>query len=195
MKQNIGFILKKYFPKKIKLSVLDSKLGKIDCVPNRTNICLGALIRYNVVIKRTIAYVENIDMITIPLTSNRSNLLFYHHVLELCYYFIPAECPVTNVFSLLAFLCLVKESSFTVQQRKFFLCKLFFLFGIYPEDKQFQQQFFHRVMSESIDILVNATIDLRIEREVDKWLMRCLAVHPSVNYFKTVCFLSENRVS
>lgn len=196
MQQNIGIVLKKYFPQKVKLSVLDSKLGKIACVPNRVDICVGAFIDYHINCYRGFYFVNTVNILKIPsLFCKMPDLIFFHHVLEICYFFIFEGSPVSEIFELLSFLYFSADTIYNRCSKKIFLCKLFFLLGIYPEDKHFQLLFFNRVASESIDILINETIDLRIERRLDAWLSACLAMHPYVNSFKTIRFLCENRVT
>jgi hypothetical protein len=190
-----GIILKTYFPLKRKIVVLDQTAGKVSYVPTHEDVCVGTLIEYTVDVPRTgIAFLHNAHKIGLPLLLAQNDILFFHHVLELCYYFIPEGIPVEDVFLIVESLYVLEHSRFTTRFKKLLLMKLFVALGMYPEERAFQKPYFCRLASVSIDILVELDLDLKIERELDAWLRACITLHPHNEKFKTIRFLEESRL-
>ncbi len=194
LKKQSGIVLKNYAPQKCKLAVLDNALGKIMCVPNRQNICAGSLISYDITHQRTIYFARDIELLYMPLDLAKEDILFLHHVLEICYYFIPVgSMPVTRTTSeIFKFIQFLYSSEYLLKHlffKKIFLFKLLVSLGVYLPGNKFKNVYFHRLASLSIDMIVNEDIDLEVERDLDVWLSNCVSMHPCVDYFKTVHFL------
>jgi hypothetical protein len=192
--KNIGIVLRSYFPQKNKAVILDRHLGKITCVVKTQRLCVGAVATYQVTHQRNLCFINNFEMIDIPFLVAQADILFLHHVLEICHYFIPMSSCEIQIFDLILFLydhvSLVKASWF----KKFFLFKLFTILGLYPEKKEGEAPYFYQVLSLSIDKIAQKDIDLKIEKALENWLLKCIYLHPYVGSFKTVHFLTENRV-
>src|ERR1700743_3259946 len=101
---SVGIILKKNELSPHKLIILDKIQGKIECVSSTSFLSVGALITYNIKQKGLINFICDNTLIYIPLSLAQTDMLFFHHVLELIYYFtnIGNHCP--EVFDLLSFL-------------------------------------------------------------------------------------------
>ncbi|MCX5922704.1 MAG: hypothetical protein NTX86_05265 [Candidatus Dependentiae bacterium] len=193
MEKNKGIVLKTYLPQKCKIVVLDNEIGKIVVVPNRQDISYGACIMYSIREQHNCSFIYDIELIDSPLCLGKDDILFVHHILELCYYFIPAQSSVSPLFNLLI---LLYESRHVFEDsvvKKLFLFKFFTTLGFYPEGQRFQTPYFHILASTSIDNLIGLTIDLKVEQELDFWLLHCISLHPCINNFKTVSFLHNNR--
>jgi hypothetical protein len=193
MEKNIGIVLKNYQPQKCKLAILDRDHGKIMAVPNRTDISHGALITYFTREQEHISFIHSIDILDLPLALAQEDITFVHHVLELCYYFIPMGSHASQVF-----IALLRFYEYPIvlnnqAMKKIFLVQLFFLLGVYPEALRSKSASIHHVISTSIDTWAASPIDLRIEQELDEWLMQCIKTHPRAEYFKTVHFLLMNK--
>jgi len=194
VKKNIGIILKKYQPKKKTIAILDKNAGKIKCVPNKEDLPLGALIQYFIKNNRSPYFLENIEIIHIPFDVAIDDILFFHHVLETCYNFIPYHCPADQVFELLKYLYLCGNSIKCNNNKKLFLFKLFTILGLYPEGVKFQTPFFHALAITSIDTIISKNLHLNSENKLDAWLHYCMTMHPEFSKFKTINFLYKHRL-
>lgn len=194
MQKNIGIVLKNYQPQKCKLAILDRDAGKIMAVPNRADISHGALIMYYEREQPYLSFINSIDIIDMPLMLSQEDITFVHHVLELCYYFIPMGSMAPQVFSSLLRLYEYPLLLVTAQLKKIYILQLFAQLGVYPEHSAVRTAHLTQLVSTSIDILATQSLDLRIEQELDAWLVHCVRTHPYAKYFKTINFLPMNKV-
>lgn len=194
MEKNKGIVLKTYVPQKCKLAVLDQELGKIMAVPNRQTIGNGAFINYYVQPRQNMHFIYDIELIDLPMALAKEDLLFVHHILELCYYFMPLNSCSHSIFNQLIFLYTSPVVLSSMLLKKVFLFQLFTKLGLYPEGPQFQTPQFHFLATASIDTIPLQKIDLIIEQELDTWLLNCISLHPCAKNFKTIQFLHTNRV-
>lgn len=192
--KNKAIVLKTYLPQKYKLCVLDSDLGKVMTVPNRSDIGNGALILYFPREQQMLYFMHGIEIIDSPLMLAKEDILFIHHVLELCYFFVPIGERVPQLFVLLMALYTSQTLLHTIIAKKVFLFQFFACLGLYPEGARFQTPYFHQLAMASIDNIALSPIDLVIEQELDEWLRSCIALHPCTHNFKTVHFLQNNRI-
>ncbi len=194
MQQRTGIVLRKYFPKKRVIAVLDSSLGLADYVPDTENIVLGALLRYWVVQRKGTSFIHGIENIQVPLLLGKYDILFLHHVLEICYYFVPRGQESENLYMLMNGLYNADHSLMSAVHKKSFLVKLFSVLGIYPRPgARYNSSLLHRI-SGSIDLAAYRDLDLGSEKELDAWLRGCLLHHPGLEKFKTMHFLDEGKI-
>ena len=192
-KKGIGIVLKTFFPYKQKMSIFDKTRGKIICVPDRNDIQPGALISYQLTNQQYMPFARTINLIESPLLLAREDIIFVHHVLEVCYYFISSNDPAPEIFDLLVKLYHSETMLCDDRNKKIFLFILFWKLGIYPESKKFDSIYFRNLAIKFVDRFGFEHIDLENEQLVNAWLYECLLMHPCFNYFKTVHFLSKNR--
>lgn len=197
MEKNKAIILKTYLPQKYKVCLLDVRLGKILAVPNRDDIGYGSLLLY--VARQTsgnnnLYFMHTIDLIDMPLQIAIDDILFLHHVLEMCYFFVPLGEYVDGLFDLIILLYTSDNLLQNATLKKIFLFQLFARLGLYPEEQKFQHPYFHYLATTSIDIIAQCPINLMIEAELEVWLLQCIEVHPLASSFKTVNFLHDNRI-
>lgn len=193
VEKSIGIVLKSYQPQKSKLTILDRDSGKITAVPNRSDIRHGSLIAY---FKRTqdhLSFIYAIDIIDMPFALAEKDIIFVHHVLEVCYYFIPQASQAQQVFIALLRLYEIPTILSTPALKKIFILQLFFLLGVYPESEGFRSAMMHELVTTSIDFLASRPLHLSIEQELDVWLMASIRTHPCSAYFKTLNFLLMNK--
>lgn len=181
-------------PKKVKLSLLDERLGKIQGVPVEADLPVGSLIDYWVTPKGDVYFLSAIDLLFVPLTLGRHDILFLHHVLEICYYFIPIDGVVLDIFPLFEFLYTHTSLVDHIRGKKIFLFKLLATLGVYPDAEEFQTPYLHHLAVLPIDVLMHKAIDVEGEMILDQWLAASVAIHPYVNYFKTNKFLTQSRI-
>lgn len=194
VERNKAIVLKTYLPQKYKLSLLDWHLGKIMGVPNRVDIGHGALIEYHLREQNGFYFMHGINIIDLPFALAKEDILFVHHVLELCYFFVPLGGEVPRLFDLIMILYDASNALIHDNAKKLFLFKLFSCLGLYPEDPKFRTPYFHQLAGSSIDMITIQPLDLVIEQALDEWLLSCIALHPCTHNFKTVHFLHKNRM-
>lgn len=186
-----GIVLKTFFTSKDKIALLDMTHGKITAVPTTQQICLGALIRYTIDKRIATYHLSSIECIELPLAFSHSDLFFYHHVLELCYYFIPLDSGPSDLFYVVRQLCLLDTAYFSYRYKILFLVRLFLIFGIHSEIPHGQWPSLTRVFATDVDSIIIETIDLQTIDEMRQWLGSCLAHHPLLKQFKTLQFLNK----
>lgn len=192
--KNKAIVLKTYMPHKQKLCLLDDELGKVMAVPNRLDISYGAFIMYHAREKDGLYFMHAIEIIDLPFMLGKEDILFVHHVLELCYFFVPLRERIAGLCQLIVKLYNSEALIKNIQAKKIFLFQFFASLGLYPEQARFQAPYFLQLARASIDNIALYPIDLMIEQELDNWLMSCIALHPCIHNFKTVHFLQQNRI-
>jgi hypothetical protein len=190
---SVGIILRKNSSSPNKLVILDKIQGKIECVTNTPSLSPGALITYNIRQQRTTHFISDSELLYIPLSLAQADILFFHHVLELVYYFTHVGSCSKDIFDLLAFLYSASLSTMTTQSKKLFLLKLLTNMGSVPELNEARTELITQLNTIDIKQLIDMIIDTTHEKELDRWLWCCIWQHPYVNEFKTVHFLAENR--
>jgi hypothetical protein len=190
---SVGFILKKSHSSRHKIVVLDKVQGKIECVTTTPSLSIGTLITYNIRQQRATYFISDSTLLYTPLSLARTDILFFHHVLELIYYFTHIGNCAAEVFDLLAFLYSTEHVAMTKQCKKIFLLKLLTCMGSVPEFNDAHTAVITQLNAIKNGQLSNTIINAADEKIVDRWLWCCVWQHPYVNEFKTVHFLAENR--
>lgn len=190
---SVGIILRKSASSRHKVIILDKVQGKIECIITTPALSTGALITYNVRQQQATHFISDSTLLYIPLSLAHADILFFHHVLELVYYFTHVGSCSKEVFDLLAFLYSTEHTLMTTQSKKFFLLKLLTSMGSIPETNEARTKFITQLNTMNITQLTDMTIDKEYEKELDRWLWCCIWQHPYVKEFKTVHFLAENR--
>ncbi|MCK4265542.1 hypothetical protein KAW80_04260 [Candidatus Babeliales bacterium] len=207
--KEFGFVLKRFFPKKHKFSVLTKTRGKLEIVPSPINFSKrlwpGMLISFVLTPTNTKIYFANsLDILFAPLEEAGDNLIWIHSLLELCYYFSPPENPSEDAFQLLhrafTFVYFAKyfDDSFSVL-KKMFTMKLLKSFGFFPDETTFFYfSQFERMVLGSVDFpnkrevkSLKMSLDKVDEEEkkvMDSWIKKCLMRHPGSHLFKTLLF-------
>lgn len=194
MEKNKGIILKSYQPYTCKVVILDADFGKITAVPHRENMSNGLCVSYYLQEQPNIYFMRDIEIIDMPMALGKEDILFVHHILELCYYFIPMGGCAPGIFPLLVKMYDSPHIFQSTLLKKIFLFQCFTVLGLYPEGRRFQDPLFLYLSTASIDNLADQSVDLVNERELDTWLLHCISVHPCIEHFKTINFLHTHRV-
>ena len=190
---SVGIILKKDHSSQYKVVILDKVRGKIECVATTPSFSAGTLITYNIRQERATHFISDSTLLYSPLSLAQTDILFFHHVLELIYYFTQIGNCAKDVFDLLAYLYATEHGAITMQFKKFFLLKLLTSMGSTPEIDTSRTDTITQLNNIDIKQLNTMTIDAVDEKKLDRWLWCCVWQHPYVNEFKTVHFLAENR--
>lgn len=176
--------------------LFDKFLGKIN-IPmfqkfnTSNNLCNGALISYSLNIENEKAKIQGINIIDVPFLIAKKNILFFHHIIELCNFFVPIGLPSNELFEMLnfAFYSFDEELN-NLQKQKIFLTKFFLSIGNYPENEALKS-YIYEIMKIPIDTVINTQIDLKDEKELNLWILKCMNMNPYFKYFKTTNFLNK----
>lgn len=188
-----GIVLNHQFPLRHTLTLLDEQQGRIEATVMH-EVSAGMLVHYTVAPRFGRLYLEDIDIIAAPVELIHTDFLFLHHVLELCFYFLPPLSCSSGVFDLLLHLYNQPMPYHHIALKKLFLFKLLTVIGIYPELSDELEQLVVRLQALSIDRVTPESLDLRSEQLLDYWLQRCVADHQKILQFKTIKFLTLNRL-
>lgn len=189
--ENTGIILKTLFPKKRKMIVLDSKLGKIEAVPSHENFTIGSLLSYCPQMQGSLYFLREINILDIPLALAKSDILFLHHVIEICYFCIPFDKSSVEIFNMIHQLYQPEIQSYNHAFKIAFLFKLLISLGMHPEESRFHDSAYYILARESIDTILDKSIDLDTDCTLHEWVRSCILIHPLIHIFKTVHFLDK----
>ena len=137
-----AIVLKNYFPKKNKVTILHEQFGKINFFVNETKdasrLCNGSLIYCDVRKKESSYQCDFIDAYFVPFEQDRYDLYFIHDLLKICLNFAPWQISMSDIFNLILEIY-NKLESLSCEQKKVYLLKIFLYLGIFPEDKLLYQ--------------------------------------------------------
>jgi hypothetical protein len=191
--KHTAIILKKLYPHEQKIALLDQKKGRINAHGFNQSFIEGAIIHYSSETRYGALRIDEREYLYVPLQWGVRDILFLHHVLEICYHFIPLESCVDGIFDLLCMLFKHEESEWVPEAKKFFLCKLFLLLGMYTQTNFMKTKIAANLLYISIEDMIQLKIDHHEQILIDQWLMHCIAQHHLGFDFKTIGFLTESR--
>jgi hypothetical protein len=187
MEKPRGIVLRAYLPNVHKCVIFDQLIGKFDATAPKglQNLAPGFLVSYQRIAQYNQYKLEVIELIAVPVCISHETIYFLHHVLELCYFFLPHESSNESLFCLLEFLLhaadFIKYSWF----KKIFLLRFFISVGMYPEDEMLHTQRIRELIEGPI-ILQDHMLDSHTNQALTKWLRDCIAMHPQKHLFKTL---------
>ncbi len=190
-----GIVLRSFMPYKHKISVFESSLGRIEGMVSHPSVLEkalhGALVQFRVEEVQNFYRFQDFELIALPAAWVNDDILFLHHVLELTDFFVPlgefsqelgqlfcllyAECPLNNVELF----------------KRIFVCRFFLLLGIYPENAEMYEKDFFRLLSGSLDSMLEQAWDRTLLKNLNRWLEGCVQVHPYAHRLKTIAFLQK----
>lgn len=173
-----------------KVALIDHIAGRIDGILI-SPVCLGAMLCYRIDKKQgTLHYLQDISVVAVPFAIARSDIMFWHHILELCYFFTPLGSMTNQLFELVKFLYTIDTSmSWCEQSKKIYLFKLIALVGLYSKFPALSAVKLAHLHALPLDMIRNEWVDEQDEKILDEWLYRCMYEHPAIRKFKTVRFL------
>lgn len=188
---NTAIIIKKLYTHDTKVALIDQKKGRINGVLYHKSIIEGSLVRYTMKSAKNSMILQDVEYLYAPLEWGKFDLLFLHHVLEICYFFIPLYGSVDGIFHFLCFLFRMQDASWTDVVQKLFLCKLFLILGIYPQTEFLKTKNGMRLFYISLEDILLLKIDDQECAMMDQWLKQCIMQHHMVFDFKTVKFFTR----
>lgn len=194
MEKQTGIVLKTFFSKKKKMVVLDAQLGKIEGIPPCDKLFPGALISYFAKEREHLYFLQGIELLDVPMGLAKDDILFLHHILEICYYCAPFGNSAPEIFQLVLYLYHHDISPYTADFKLAFLFKLLVLLGMHPDETRFQNPEYYLLARESIDTIMNKAIQLDTKHALHEWVRSCIGTHPLIHAFKTIHFLDSDRL-
>jgi hypothetical protein len=194
VKKHTGIIIKTYFTKTRKCALLDYEMGMVEAIPSSDKLSPGSMIEYALVKgSQEKFFLQEIDLINIPLHLARQDILFFHHILELSYFFMLEGSHVPGMYDLLCRL-FHETKTYSLDFKLLFLFKFFVLLGRFPYESKYQTVFFQDLAHKPIDTIINYSIDWNSKRELREWIVSCVMDHPYVQGLKTIHFLERDRL-
>jgi hypothetical protein len=189
-----GIIIKKHFPKRLKISILDESYGHIGVVPASwqwaSYASAGTVIGYDLYSEHDTYFIKNIELVTVPVYKNESAMLYLHHVLEICYFCLPVHGGQHDCFQLVLYIINILEHiAHTPAAQKILLAKLLFLIGQYPHDVE--RLAISTVLHKNCDQLLELSLDRDGQKELELFIYQCVQSHPYGRLLRTVHFLSQ----
>ncbi len=173
--------------------VLDQQLGKIEAVPPSDQFAVGSLLSYYARPRTSIYFLHEIALMDMPLALAKDDILFLHHVLEICYFCAPFGSNVPEIFDAVMQLYQEHATPYAYEFKIAFLFKLLILLGMHPDEPRFQDPFYYHLARESIDTIIDKSIHLDTKQALHEWVRSCVSIHPLIHAFKTMHFLDTNR--
>ncbi len=212
--EEFGFIIKRFLPQKQKISLISQNSGKIEIVTKPPTKILqlwpGMIISFMQISNiSSIKIIDKINIISFFENSENFNMNWFHHIFELCYYFIPLDNPCEEVFVFLNNCLAINYLEPLLQQhtyliKKIYETKLLELFGFYPDQPNCcYLKLYDDLTSSSIDIKDQAQVEsLKIKlnkinnqdiKKLETWINNCLKSHPCFRLFKTISFYRDKN--
>ena len=190
-----GIVLKSWHTKKCKIALLDTLYGRIDTSTYTSIDSAGLLLSYILEPVRGKLVITDVMIENSPLYLAQKDILFLHHVLELCSAFIPVGSCTQGIFSLLLKLYEPRDYLQARQYKKFFIFKLLALLGIASCHYHMRVFTLHQLHLVSIDTFMEESLHLESEKDLDNWLQHTIAEYTNLDQLKTVHFLYKSRVA
>lgn len=175
--------------------IFDEEIGKIEAIASSEEVSAGALIHYYRYQKGSLMILQECDVVNVPFEIAQKDILFLHHVLEICYFSLPFGSRNEEIFQLL--LALFYEPPLACDTMLFkivFVFKLLVMLGMHPDEPTFQKPYYFILARESIDTIMEKSIHLNIKNVLHEWIQCCLHAHPLIHSFKTIHFLDSDRL-
>lgn len=197
MQQHTGIVLKRYTPKKQKISVLDAHLGRIEAVIRDERLLQsvwpGMELAYMPLEGSGIYFLDYTSMVAAPFASAQHDLGFLHHVLELSYYFLELNDVTPEIFALVEFVC--NQSQELVYEKKILIVAKF-LWQLRQDIEMLQEyQSIHRLLALPLEGMLNERVDVQEFTHLLCWIRHAISCHPQQAYFKTIGFIKGTGVS
>lgn len=207
-----GIVLKSFLPYKNKLSVLTRSMGKINLICNpeklRSNCSSGTSIKFFCSsslrsFDSKAVFTSHIERVDDNIDRLKKEIYWLHHILEICYFFVPLGVGCPDVFRLVEYCFALCERSQAFEPnffliKKLCLVRLFILIGFYPEQELFLGDTFNDMVAVSLDSTNTQKVrslskddTILMIRSIDAWLLACLQEHPHIMNFKTVSFFDK----
>ncbi len=187
-----GVVIKKFSHADNYFQVFDKTLGAIGIYCYAKTPHEGTMMQYQMS-KNSRGYrIKQYDIITYPPITSPQQLLFLHHVLEICYFFIPVNSSCTRIFPLLDALYTCPFQYAHKKNQLLYILKLIVTIGIHDQYTTPSLPLdYSTILYTPLDQLIHLELSYNDLLEIHHWLYFCFKRHPYVKYFKTIIFFSE----
>lgn len=165
--------------------------GRIDAVVQSRvvaeRLSNGVLIRCIVRAWGSTQTISHVELVQVP-NCALPDLFFLHHVLEICYYFLPLNQESDDIVDLVQLLYSMPELFKECGAQKVFLSKLFQRMGLYPHERT------SLILPPNDSSVVGGGAELLTQsgcKQLKRWLLECISSHPYGYRLKTVDFLKK----
>lgn len=190
---HIGIIIKRHAEDDY-IRVFDKKLGVIGGYLKGNFLPIGAMISYTINNKKNYFYFNQPELINIPEGYDHHTLLFFHHVFELCYFFIPIDSYCSQPFALMEHLYNRNVCFSTPRIRTIFLLKFMISCNMYLDNSVLHHTAIKKILESSFIEALDIPVSTEHLKEIMGWLSLCIKMHPHRDYFKTLAFFSESSI-
>ncbi len=212
----LGIVLKHAPGSSHKISVLTTSYGKMMTVilDHRImqRIQSGALIQlHGGKLQGNILVPTNTSLLSIPIPRNTHDLYWLHHLLELCYFFLPLHQPVRDVFMLLQHSCIFATLDHADDPgwdvfKKNIVGAFMILFGFFPPESLKKPLY---AIKNSLLLFIDFDPEQKVEfvtkhmrmvgtiplAQLNAWLITCIKTHPRMKAFKTLDFVYKSSTT
>ena len=189
-RESSGIILLSANGVRKKTSILDRSLGRIEAIMSR-EISAGTIISYRLSPFTSGYFLSEVKIEYVPLFLAAHDLLFLHHMLELCYYFIPVGSCIAGLFDVIHWIYKLGNEVHNPLLKKYSIAKLLTTLGLWPEQHNVNTRMICQLINIPIDRITLQDVNLANERELNQWLRFCILQHPSGRKLQTIAFLSQ----
>ncbi len=204
--QDVAYVLKRFFPLRQKVALLTSSLGRVNVVLKQNDLCArlwpGMVVSCNLSREGSFWLASHVVIHSVPMHQSHNDMVWLHHMLELCYYFLPLESPAADAFFCLEkSCCLICHSSIVDDKlqmivKKLCVIKFLSLIGFYRQEdiqeylalfQELSDLFIDFTNEQKVNFLKQRLVVLKIN-SMDEWILNCLKSHPMFRVFKTTAF-------
>jgi hypothetical protein len=189
--KHIAFVLKRLYPSQYKVALFERAAGRIDALCFKESLIPGSLVEYRLDRNGSLRIIDT-EILYMPLHWGKHDLMFMHHILELCYYFTPLNSSCAAIFEMLSLMSVWEEQIWSVSMKKIFIAKLLMVFGLYPQTVFVTGALFRKLLYCSPRTMLTLDIDENTMAYIDQWIRQTISEHPLVPQFKTAIFLAES---
>lgn len=204
--QEVAYVLRRFLPNRQKTALLTYSLGRVNVTFNHKTqgirLWPGMLLTCTMQRDNSFWVAHNVAIQAAPIPQTHHNIFWLHHILELCYYFLPLEHPAPDVFGYVKQCCFLMwqseelDDTWQIFIKKVCVIKLLGLFGFYrQEDIQEYSALFRELSALFIDFTNEQKVEFLKKRylcfdmeKMNEWILSCLKSHPMFTSFKTVSF-------
>lgn len=193
--RHAGIILHTFFSKQNRVALIDTQAGRIDGVVYQHIGSAGVLLSYQLVRNGRRVQLEDVRIEDSPLQVAQEDILFLHHVLELCYRCIPIGSCTTGIFELLQKLYQPRSYLHARQYKKVFMYQLLVLLGVMSSSYRMSAASLQQLHALCLDTFLDDALHESSEKELDTWLQYSIAEYMDMQQLKTVQFLNLSRIT
>lgn len=189
MNTSHAIVLKHYTPKKPVICLLDRSRGRIQATVQHARLSVGTIFTYHYDQFRQYHVVKNICIEYVPFVAVPEDMLFLHHIIEVCYHVLPEGMHIERLYHLM--FLIFSQRVFTLIQKKKILCAIYAMLGLYAHEINLYARYMYQLEQSSLDEIMDNNIDAKVEKNISRWLYQCISVHVDVRNLRTVHFLYE----